>query len=485
MLAGFAGVAARLLWLSRDWPLVHDAPIMHYIAWRIAEGAVPYRDVFDMNFPGVYLVHMALLRTLGAGDVAWRVFDLAVLALTGALVAALAAPWGVVAALGGALFFVVHHVANGAWQAGQRDFFLCPFLLAGVLGVARWAEAAPTARSALRPQAPLLLAGLALGAGTTIKPQAGLLVVALAAVIATRARSARPLLAFGVGVAAPVLAVVTWVAALGGLASWRAIVTDYLLPLYSHVGRPSSWAFHRWHVWIAIAFAVVVSLAHALASRRFTVRHAVVTLGVAYGLAHFVVQGKGWEYHLYPLAAFCAVLLFAAVEPVRWRRPVGMALAACLAIVAVQLGTKGAEASHPAWLLGKERRVTAVVRALEGRLDAADTVQVLDTTAGGIHALLRLGVSEPTRFVYDFHFFHDVDHPTIRGLRAQFAESLATRPPRFVLFFEEGWPGGGYERVGSFPELAAILSTYTVEDSGDGYRVLARATTPPPRAAAR
>src|SRR5262245_53204559 len=186
---------------------------MHYIAWRIAEGAVPYRDVFDMNFPGVYLVHMALLRTLGAGDVAWRIFDLTALALTGALVAALAAPWGVVAALGGALFFVVHHVANGAWQAGQRDFLLCPFPLAGVIGVARWAEAAPTARSALRPQAPLLLAGLALGAGITIKPQAGLLVLALAAVIATRARRARPLLAFGVGVVAPLLAVVTWLAA--------------------------------------------------------------------------------------------------------------------------------------------------------------------------------------------------------------------------------------------------------------------------------
>jgi hypothetical protein len=50
---GVATLALVLAWRSRSWPLVHDAPIMHYIAWRIADGAVPYRDLFDMNQPGV------------------------------------------------------------------------------------------------------------------------------------------------------------------------------------------------------------------------------------------------------------------------------------------------------------------------------------------------------------------------------------------------------------------------------------------------
>src|SRR2546422_9827695 len=55
---------------------------MHYIAWLIAQGAVPYRDVFDMNLPGVYLIHWAVLSVGGAGDLAWRLFDLAWLAAT-------------------------------------------------------------------------------------------------------------------------------------------------------------------------------------------------------------------------------------------------------------------------------------------------------------------------------------------------------------------------------------------------------------------
>jgi hypothetical protein len=67
-----------------------------------------------------------------------------------------------------------------------------------------------------------------------------------------------------------------------------------------------------------------------------------------------------------------------------------------------------------------------------------------------------------------------VSHPTIRALRAEFADAFAAHPPRFVVLFEEGWPGGGYERVRGFPALARMLATYTVDTAGDGYRVLAR-----------
>ena len=69
VVAGFGVLVAVLLVLSLPWPLIQDAPVMHYIAWRIGEGDVPYRDLYDINQPGVYVVHLALLRTLGPGDV--------------------------------------------------------------------------------------------------------------------------------------------------------------------------------------------------------------------------------------------------------------------------------------------------------------------------------------------------------------------------------------------------------------------------------
>ena len=173
---------------------------MHYVAWRIGQGAVPYRDLFDMNFPGVYLLHLAALHVFGAGDAGWRLFDLTWLAATSLAAAALAAPWGRLTAAGAGLVFAAYHLAGGAWQTGQRDFLLCPFLLLAALGVARWAER-PGERTSLA------WGGLALGAGIPVKPHAGLFAVGLLVLVAVVARTGhRPLdrrLASDAGASAP------------------------------------------------------------------------------------------------------------------------------------------------------------------------------------------------------------------------------------------------------------------------------------------
>src|SRR5262245_50135566 len=116
---GLAALTGALAWRSRGWPLIHDAPLMHYIAWRIGEGAVPYRDLFDMNFPGVYLVHVLAFRLFGAGDAGWRAFDLAWLAAASLAAAGLAATWGKVAALGAGLFFAARSEERRVGEEGR------------------------------------------------------------------------------------------------------------------------------------------------------------------------------------------------------------------------------------------------------------------------------------------------------------------------------------------------------------------------------
>jgi len=41
VVAGFGLLVVVLLVLSLSWPLIQDAPDMHYISWRIGEGDVP------------------------------------------------------------------------------------------------------------------------------------------------------------------------------------------------------------------------------------------------------------------------------------------------------------------------------------------------------------------------------------------------------------------------------------------------------------
>jgi len=473
VVAAFGGLAALLAWRSLTWPLIHDVALMHYVAWRIGEGAIPYRDLFDMNQPGTYLIHLAVLRTLGGGDLAWRLVDLAWLAATAGAIAAFVAPWGALASAAGASVFATYHLAGGAWQVGQRDFFVCVLLLLGALGVVRWVERGRLAN--------LVWSGAVLGAGLTMKPHVAVFVGALGAVVAvTAARACGAGTAAGAtgvfvasAAAAPV-AVLLWLVAAGGLGAWYEIVTGYLIPLYSRLGRTSPWTVYRWHAWIPIALGVTTSLASVLVRRGARARHLVAALGLGYGIFHYVAQGKGWEYHLDPLAAFAALLVAAELPAALAARRLLMAgtLVAALAASLVLLGAKGVEASAAEFWWARHATVRAVEADLRARLAPGDTAQVLDTTEGGIHALFRLGVREPTRFIYDFHFFHDEDTPVVQTLREEFIRDLDRHPPRVIVLFERGWPSGGYDRVERFPALAERLrERYQPPLTRAGYRV--------------
>ncbi|HSE04491.1 MAG TPA: hypothetical protein VLK35_10115 [Methylomirabilota bacterium] len=480
--AASALLLAYLVWGSRGWPLIHDAALMHYVAWLITQGAVPYRDVFDMNLPGVYLLHAAVLHVGGSGDLAWRLFDLAWLAATGALLWAYCRPLSY-AAGAGAVLFGLFHLSGGAWRAGQRDFLLCLFLLAGAYGVARGLEL-PAGRLAL------FAGGVALGAGMTVKPHAGLfwlLCAAVAAGAAWRAgRSAwRPAaLVLAGGLLVPAL-VFGWLAGRGGLAPFQAVLTGYVLPLYSQVGRTSALGAVRWHAWGRGLLALLAGLGvlGVLGTPRpWSPRLVLASLGALYGAAHFALQGKGWEYQLYPLALFLCALASAALAPDRTRPPAPgrgrvrrrLALVAWAGLVLV-LGAKGVEAREPDWIAEKTRRVGAITRDLAPLVPPGATVQVLDTTSGGIHALLRLGLRQPTRFIYDFHFFHHVGDPQIRALRAELVAGLEARRPAAVVVLEESWPELGYGRVATFPELAQLLErSFTLAATGPGYRIHAQ-----------
>jgi hypothetical protein len=118
-------------------------------------------------------------------------------------------------------------------------------------------------------------------------------------------------------------------------------------------------------------------------------------------------------------------------------------------------------------------------------------VQVMDVTEGGVHALLRLHLRQPTRFLYDFHFFHDEGDARIQALRAEFARDLERGGerggkrwgerggergrPTAVVVFRDTWRRPGYERLDDFPAVAKLLERdYRLAVEGDGYRIYAQ-----------
>jgi len=281
---------------------------------------------------------------------------------------------------------------------------------------------------------------------------------------------------FAAGVAVAPVGVVGWLALVGALPAWREIVFEYLVPLYSRLGRSAGWNVYRPFVWIPLGAGALLSALGVAAAARFGARHAVAGLGVLYGVVHFVGQGKGWEYHLYPLATFALVLLVAGLPAalVGWRRPMAISLLLGVALTLVLLTDKALAVGAAGWERDRADHARRLAAELAPRLAPGETVQVFDTTAGGIHALLRLGVREPSRFLYDFHFFHDPEQPAIRALRAELIRNLDARPPALIVLFEQGWPAGGYERVDTFPALAERLVRYDLVQAGPGYRIHAQ-----------
>jgi len=290
LVTALAALALDLAWFSRGWPLIHDAPLMHYIAWLIGEGAVPYRDVFDMNTPGAYLVHLAVIKTLGGGDLAWRAVDLGWLALTSGALAAYAWPFGAGPALGSGLLFAVYHLAGGPWLAGQRDFFVCFFLVGG-------AALAASGRGRRR----LVLGGILLGAAVTIKPIAALF-VALVALAAAREAAERgrawwsASLAVVGGGAVLLVACAVWLAWIGAMPDFLITQREYVLPVYSRLARVSPSTALRWWPYGRPVWALLAVLVSVLAVTARRDRRTMLALGgVAYGVIHFELQGKGWE----------------------------------------------------------------------------------------------------------------------------------------------------------------------------------------------
>jgi hypothetical protein len=473
----FGALTAVLVVLSLPWPVVLDAPVFHYAAWRMSEGDVLYRDIHDLNVPGPYLVHLALLRTLGPGEAAWRAFDLGWLAATAGALALLAARWGTLAGTGAGLAFAAYHLAGGAWQAGQKDFLMCVFLVTAAIGVVRWIERRGGAWS-------LAGAGLALGAAFSFKPLTALFTGALGLVIlgvAVRRRdaawAAQAVGAYIAGAAAVPAAVVIWLAVSGGLRPWADITFGYGIPVYAHLARSAQWLGHRWLGWIPLGLAAGGALALAVATRRADARHLVAAIGVGWGIAHYVMQGKGAEYHLHPVAAFACLLAFSVFAPaVATRRPwLTVSVAVTLLAALVLVATKGLEASNAPWMWDEERRVRVLTEDLGRRLAPGDTVQVLDVSDGALHALLRLGVRQPTRYIMDYSFFHEVHRPVVRAMRAEFVAALQAAPPRFIVLMRGAGPGSGYDRINRFPELAELLARrYDGVDTRDGYRLYAR-----------
>lgn len=225
-----------LCWQALSWPLMQDTPILHYTAWLIDQGYVPYRDVFEMNLPGAWGIHLLGIKLFGSHVDAVPLLDTLWLTVTLLSMAFTLRRFGSQVAFTGALLLGTVYRMGGPMDVLQRDYLmLAPILLS----VGLWLS--PT-------HAPLgrFLSGLLLGFAALIKPQVLALLpfyslhfaLTYSAVSApTRSRSTalfpHLMLWTGAGVSLGIGGLL--LAYLGALPAFIELWRQYLGPLYSHL----------------------------------------------------------------------------------------------------------------------------------------------------------------------------------------------------------------------------------------------------------
>ena len=189
-----------LLWYG----LGADQGWFSYSAWVWRKfGLVPYRDLFEQNFPGIFFIHYFVQATLGESITAFRVFDLAWQTATAGMIYLVAVSifQNRLSGFLAATLYPIYYLGLGPWHTGQRDeFFLLCYLLSFRLFM-RGQEGRDIPRAAA--------AGLLIGFACLVKPVAALAGMVLLALVIKRTRAKIwPALAFLAAGSIPALAAV-------------------------------------------------------------------------------------------------------------------------------------------------------------------------------------------------------------------------------------------------------------------------------------
>lgn len=300
-------IAASFLLAASLYLLLPPSPDQFdhaYSAWRLLSGDVPYRDVMDVNWPGVIALHAVSLSVFGVNTWSWRAFDFLLMIPAALCLADLVRQS--VGDLGGRIALLVTpllYVSAGYWVAGQKD------MTGGLLLVAAlWLHVRGYRHGGVALHA---AAGMCIGLAVLNKPTLALLLPMLPVhALAHRYPWPRVAVATLIGAAAFCIALALAVVALLSLGTgWRdfaemlftypqsvrslnAAALNHVLDKLVHLRMSGFWT-------LLIAACLPV---WAVLYRRRALSMAATALGVLWltGLLSAIVQVHGYGYHLSP-----------------------------------------------------------------------------------------------------------------------------------------------------------------------------------------
>ncbi len=296
-------ICALILSATLTYPFNNDNALYAYMADLALHGHLPYTGSWDQNFPGIIAVHAAQIMLSGRSQLAFHIFDIVLQLIGSTLLYKIGARLydaraGALAAVLAALYYV----QQGLWMAGERDTYVSILLLAAFY---LWLRDGDKHAFAIG-----LLAGLAI----VFRPTYALFVpvFCVAQAFGKSNGRRRGLMAMTLGAAVPLVSLVLFYWACGGLQDfWEASI---LFNLKVYGGSGASFDF-----WQPIRF-YAISLIAITAGVIFLWRKERVALFVWAGLLvasvlSLLLLYRHSVYHYHP-----AMTLFLLLSAVGWVR---------------------------------------------------------------------------------------------------------------------------------------------------------------------
>jgi hypothetical protein len=136
------------------WPIVGDAPLLHYTTFLLDHGKAPYTQIVEMDLPGTYALEWAARHALGEGPLAWRLADFLLVGVCWLAMILIARHTDWLAGFWAGALFALIHFRDGPTHTGQRDLMMTAMLLPAVAALVyavrtrhNWLYAARSSRS--------------------------------------------------------------------------------------------------------------------------------------------------------------------------------------------------------------------------------------------------------------------------------------------------------------------------------------------------
>lgn len=427
-----AALTAGLLYVAIDtlhWPMMVNAPVMHYVNFLMSHGMRPYRDITDMNMPGSYAMERFGMVAFGGGNLGWRLYDFFLATVAMVSMTVIARPYNWLAGVYAGGLFAFRHISEGPWFSGEREQEMTVLLLAAcaLLFVSE------------RRQWPWLAAGFGVFAGlaASIKPTLALFPVLVLPLLfyAVRRRGLRGevYVAWAVGgLLVPLLASLFFLASYGVLGSFFFVLHS-VAPLYLGMDN-AGWRFLFRHAmpdeWLPLLPLALLGL---VLRRTWNFERSVLLLGTVCGLISYLVQHKGFWYQRYPFLGFGLLLVSLEIlEPARPRASRWVAYAGLLyaTVFLIPLSAK-MERVLPRSSALTDTMVADLQQMGVNRLQGE--VQCFDMTFGCLHSLYKLGLVENTGFTGDMLLFPMRPNPATNFYRGMFWRLEAEHPASVIV----------------------------------------------------